>query len=84
MCVKRDTNNQKISARASTLVDEICTCFYETFGTPFVDWVEANNPIDKTEWFNETNTRFYLIDSKQELPEGLTLITDLSEIEGGQ
>lgn len=57
--------------------------FYAIHGTAFIDWVETNNPIDKTEWFDETNTHFYLIDSKEELPDGLQLITDINNPEGG-
>lgn len=57
--------------------------FYVIHGTNFIDWVELNNPIDKTEWFDETNTHFYLIDSKEEPPEGLQLILDINNPEGG-
>lgn len=57
--------------------------FYVIHGTAFINWVETNNPIDKTEWFDVTNTHFYLIDSKEELPEGLQLILDINNPEGG-
>ncbi len=77
-------NGEIIGSPIGYVPDEGCTCFYEHFGIPFVDWVETNNPVDQREWFNETNTHFYLIDSKEEIPEGLTLLTDLSNIEGGQ
>lgn len=57
------------------------TTFYSLYGTPFVDWVESNPTEDKSIWFT-TNEYFYGIDTHFELPEGLSLITDLNNLEG--
>jgi len=74
-------NGEIVGLPIGYINDVDCSLFYETFETPFIDWVEGTNPIDQTVWF-ETNTHFYLIDSKEELPEGLELIIDINNPEG--
>ena len=62
-------------------VDEEDKFEFETIqGTPLVDWVEANPSSNMVDYFVDHDP-CYLIDSIRELPEGCSLITNLTNPE---
>ena len=72
--------NDEIKSTIQGYIPESKTeLFYETFGTPFIDWVESNQETDKKIWF-ENNSHFYLIDTKEFIDIDIPLILDFEQL----
>jgi len=72
-------NEGLVKATIGYVEDKVA--FEAIHGFVFIDWCNANPTEDKAVWFSE-NTHCYLINSQEDLPDGIVLITDLENPEG--
>jgi len=72
-------NDGLVKAPIGYVLDKVA--FEAIHGFAFIAWCNANPTTDKAVWF-ALNNHCYLINSQEDLPDGIALITDLDNTEG--